>query len=134
MQKVWIKHFRPDARIEPNGRWITLSREYEVGVGPHHIIVPAGTMTDFASIPRLFWRLCPPWGLYSRAAIVHDYLYTEHAYKCPDTGRLIGVDRRAADRIFLKLMLYSGVAPLLAKCLYAAVRLFGARAWDKQGG
>ena len=39
--------------------------------------VPVGFVTDFASIPRLFWSLLRPDGLYAYAAIIHDYLYWE---------------------------------------------------------
>ena len=39
------------------------------------ITVPAGFVTDFASIPRLLWRLLPPTGRYTRASVVHDLLY-----------------------------------------------------------
>src|SRR5262245_60709692 len=37
--------------------------------------VPAGFVTDFASIPRAFWSLLRPDGRYTHPAIVHDYLY-----------------------------------------------------------
>lgn len=34
--------------------------------------VPAGYLTDGASVPRLFWNIIPPWGSYGQAAVVHD--------------------------------------------------------------
>ncbi|ECG8634089.1 DUF1353 domain-containing protein, partial [Salmonella enterica subsp. salamae] len=39
------------------------------------IEVPAGFVTDLATIPRIFWSLMPPDGKYAKAAIIHDYLY-----------------------------------------------------------
>lgn len=39
------------------------------------ISVPAGFVTDLATIPRIFWTLLPPDGKYAKAAIIHDYLY-----------------------------------------------------------
>src|SRR5262249_18421752 len=39
--------------------------------------VPIGFVTDFASIPRMFWSALRPDGLYAYAAVVHDYLYWE---------------------------------------------------------
>lgn len=39
------------------------------------IEVPAGLITDLATIPRIFWILLPPDGKYAKAAIIHDYLY-----------------------------------------------------------
>ena len=38
------------------------------------IVAPAGMITDGASVPRILWTLLPPWGSYSRAAAIHDYL------------------------------------------------------------
>src|SRR5687767_15087853 len=36
--------------------------------------VPAGTETDGASIPRIFWVTHPPFtGKYRRAAVIHDH-------------------------------------------------------------
>ena len=56
------------------------------------IIVPKGFITDLASVPRFFWRLFPPGGVYNEAAIIHDYLY--------DTN----CDRRFADTMFRLIM------------------------------
>src|SRR5215216_1525948 len=41
------------------------------------VSVPEGFVTDFASIPRIFWSALRPDGLYTYPAIVHDYLYWE---------------------------------------------------------
>jgi len=39
------------------------------------VTVPAGFITDGASVPRLLWWLMPAWGdKGTRAAMVHDYL------------------------------------------------------------
>jgi hypothetical protein len=37
--------------------------------------VPAGFITDFASVPRIFWSVLPRDGKYLYPAIVHDYMY-----------------------------------------------------------
>ena len=39
------------------------------------IVIPAGFVTDYASIPRPLWVAIPPRGRYNRPAIVHDFLY-----------------------------------------------------------
>ncbi len=39
------------------------------------ISVPAGFVTDLASVPRIFWTFMPPDGKYAKSAIIHDYLY-----------------------------------------------------------
>lgn len=40
-----------------------------------YIIIPVGFITDFASIPRIFWSILPPFGQYAQAATIHDYLF-----------------------------------------------------------
>ena len=37
--------------------------------------VPAGSDTDFASVPRIFVWLLPRYGRYTKAAILHDHLW-----------------------------------------------------------
>lgn len=78
------------------------------------IIVPSGTLTDFASVPRLpiaFWFTAD---CAHAAAVIHDYLYA--------TG---SVSKRQADKIFLQAMEETGVSWLQRKLMYRAVRLFG---------
>src|SRR5689334_1061409 len=59
--------------------WIVVTPlEYRIGDTTDKIVVPAGFVTDLASIPRAFWGppfFLTPAGQYSRAAIIHDYLY-----------------------------------------------------------
>jgi hypothetical protein len=78
------------------------------------IVVPAGFITDLASVPRLFWNIFPPFGKYTRAAIVHDVLYSKHTL-----GRAI------CDGIFLEAMRTDGVGAVTRYTLWLAVRLFG---------
>jgi len=40
-----------------------------------HIMIPAGFVTDFASVPRFLWSFVPPIGKFNLAALVHDYCY-----------------------------------------------------------
>ena len=39
------------------------------------ITAPAGTETDYASVPRGLWNVFPRAGKYRKAAAIHDYLY-----------------------------------------------------------
>ena len=95
------------------------------------VVVPEGFVTDFASIPRIFWSVAPPWGWYAEAAVVHDLLYSSN-------GLYNGVQytRRQCDQVLLtamlslarkkaksKLELYE--MQRIAKIFYWAVRLFG---------
>lgn len=76
--------------------------------------VPAGTITDLASTPRLLWVIFPPHGQYAKAAIIHDYLY----------DKAIG-SKPLADAIFLEAMEVLGVPRWRRVLMYWAVRLFG---------
>ena len=78
------------------------------------IKVPKGFKTDLASIPRFLWILLPPFGRYSQAAVIHDYLYESKLYT-----------REEADKIFRELMLRYGTYKWKAKIMYHAVRVFG---------
>ena len=107
----------------PDGRTARLLQPYRVRLrelGDRVIEAPRGFETDFASVPRLFWRIVPPWGRYSPAAVIHDYLYC--------TGM---VSRPMADRAFLSIMERLGVAPWKRLTMYWAVRLFGRPAWER---
>ena len=76
--------------------------------------MPAGFITDLASVPRALWSVFPPHGKYAKAAILHDYMYA-NGYK----------DKKTADRIFLEAMEVLGVPKWRRKTMYWAVRMFG---------
>ena len=82
------------------------------------ITVPKGAKTDFASIPRIFWPILPPVGRYSRAAVVHDYLYRHGLFT-----------RKDCDLVFLHAMGELNVAKWKRIIMYRAVRLFGKSAY-----
>jgi hypothetical protein len=47
--------------------------EWAIGSTIERIVVPAGFVTDFASIPQSLWSLgLSAHGQYSRAALIHD--------------------------------------------------------------
>ena len=54
--------------------------------------VPAGFVTDFATVPRIFFWLVPSYGAYTKAAVLHDYLTTTKAVSQADAD---GLFRRA---------------------------------------
>ena len=77
-----------------DGRTWVLMESFSYDVGREGsgdtIRVPEKFMTDFASVPRLFWSIFPQWGRYGNAAVVHDFLYWAQSRR-----------RAEADRIFL---------------------------------
>ena len=97
---------------------------YEVKyLGSGRVIkVPKGFETDGASIPRIFQSLLPIWDKYSRAAIIHDYLY--YGLKTFNPHKE-GLTRKQADYVFLEAMKVSKVNFITRYCLWTFVRIFG---------
>lgn len=81
--------------------------------------VPSGFVTDFTSIPRIFWSALRPDGIYTYAAIIHDYIYWEQS-----------VSREEADEIFRFAMEDFNVGTVAKNAIYSGVRLGGSSAWD----
>ncbi len=78
-------------------------------------VVPAGFRTDLATVPRVVVWLVPRWGLYTRAAVLHDWLCTEGIA----TG---AVTARDADGLFRRVMRESGVPVLRRWLMWCGVR------------
>jgi hypothetical protein len=93
------------------------------------ILVPAGFKTDFASIPRIFWAILPPWDVeYGKPAVIHDYLYRRHEYAKRaefKRGNIRYQNRKWADKIFLRGMKQNGENIITRQIIYWAVRIFG---------
>jgi hypothetical protein len=85
--------------------------------------VPAGFVTDLASIPRMLQWLphLHPNGRCRRSAVLHDWLYQEK-YST----------RQGADLIFREALQAEGLSERTATVYYWAVRLFGGKAWRKR--
>ncbi len=94
----------------------------ELDSGGEVIVVPVGFRTDFASVPWLFTLVVPRWGKYGKAAVVHDYLYSQ------ETGTQRS--RRRADEIFREAMQVLDVAGWKRFLMFWAVRAFGWRTWN----
>lgn len=94
--------------------------DYHTDIGSLGIVhVPAGFLTDFASVPRVLWRVLPPTGKYGKAAVVHDYLY-----------RTRGIATKAqADSIFLEAMTALGVDAVTRHIMYEGVHIFGGHSY-----
>ena len=80
-------------------------------------MVPTGMRTDFASVPRAFVWFLPRYGRYTKAAILHDYLWRHRV--ADGTG---GVSRRDADGLFRRVMRELDVPFLRRWIMWAAVR------------
>lgn len=107
------------------------------------IEVPAGMQTDFASIPRIFWRIIPKNSRADFGAVVHDHLYQRNGVICLeepktwDTDNITyrrlpaGLSKRKCDLIFLEAMKSKGVPLWQRIVMYQAVNLFGGSAWNQ---
>ena len=111
-------HVTPDTT---NTNWILLEdMQYEIGNSKITITVPAGFVTDFASIPKPLWSFgLSPHGKYSRAAIIHDYLYWSQV-----------CTKQQADRIMVLAMKESHVDFIDEAAVFRAVDIFGEKSWD----
>lgn len=92
-------------------------------------IVPAGFVTDLATVPQVFQWLVDDHGAYTQAAVLHDWLCIEaHA------GRL---SRRDADGLFRRVLREENVAWLRRWLMWAGVRaggrFAGGMSWKEVG-
>ena len=86
----------------------------------HFFSVPAGFVTDFASVPRVPLVYMLAGDTARAAAVVHDYLYTGI------------VDREVADDVFLEAMAASGVPAWRRYPMYWAVRACGGSRYKRR--
>jgi hypothetical protein len=93
--------------------------EYHIGSLNTNIVieVPAGFVTDYASIPRIFQNIISTYGQHGKAAVIHDYLY--------QMVRENRFNRAIADAIFYEAMGVLGVGFIKRYIMYLAVRCFG---------
>lgn len=89
------------------------------------IVSRAGRVTDYASIPKPFWSIWPPydprWG---KAAVIHDELYK---LKGRYPGRTY--TRRESDIVFLEAMNDLGAGYFIRHTMFNCVRVFN-REWN----
>lgn len=114
----------PNPGVRPSGNnraFILLEpMRYVVGNTSVAITVPAGFVTDYASVPEKLWSIYSPHDQYSRAAILHDYLYWTQ--KCK---------RSQANRLFLIAMKESNVPEVTRQYIFAGVESGGEAPWEE---
>jgi hypothetical protein len=93
---------------------------YYSAILQRQIDVPAGFVTDYASVPRLLGVYDLEGGKCNKAAVIHDWLYSTQC-----------VDRATADAVLREAILASGYSAATAALFYAAVRLGGGSHWKK---
>ena len=104
-----------------------LMENWEIfNVRDYRFVVPAGTSTDGASIPRFLWRVCghPLMAPRVYAAMLHDWLYTGEETDT-DGAQPDDLTRAEADECYYALLRHFGVSAWRAKVEYWALRMFG---------
>ena len=103
-----------------NQQWVLfVDLKYEVGSSGIVVTVPKGFVTDFASIPQALWSTgLSPNGRYSKAAVVHDYLYWTQT-----------CTRAQSDNLLMIAMKESNVGAATRQLVYDGVRIGGDAAW-----
>lgn len=112
--------------------WRLLTPLVWTGTGGDTFSVPIGFVTDFATIPRFLRWLVQPYGAYTRAAVLHDWLLVQLAewtathplggQETWDTTRPPATSRDA-DGIFRRVMQDLGVWGPQRWTMWAAVRM-----------
>ena len=104
-----------DSANEGRGAWrVDKPFSYQSEVAHRMITVPAGFVTDFASVPRLPFMFWLTGDTSHEAAVIHDYLYR--------TGIL---PRDISDKVLLEASAVSGVPGWRRSLMYWGVRLGG---------
>jgi hypothetical protein len=85
------------------------------------VAVPAGFVTNFASVPRVPIAYLLAGGIGNRSATLHDYLYTQGKFP-----------RAWCDSAFLGALATEGVSWWRRTAMYAAVRAAGGAHYGNQ--
>lgn len=100
-----------------NGEWFCLLSDLTfVDVNGTRHTAPAGTLTNFASIPRPLWSVFPRYGKHTRAAVIHDYGCTARY-----------MSSRQVHDLFKRGLEACGCARPTVLLMWRMVRLFGPR-------
>lgn len=87
--------------------------------GVIRVVVPAGTVTDFSSVPRFARSFMPRWSEIDLAGTLHDYLYQQ------------GYDRFLADAVWFTIVRQGTGRRVASKLGWLALRLFGRAAYRR---
>ncbi len=85
---------------------------YKIKGSTDQIVVPAGFVTDLASIPNSLKGIFDKMGRYAPAGIIHDYLYWEKT-----------CTQNQADRVLKQALIETGVSKKTAKIIKMGVKI-----------
>ena len=116
-----------DARFSDNGASFTLTAPFTYEVGSlgsgEAITVPIGFVTDLASVPKWARWIFPITGKYTKAAVLHDWLWTQKGV-IPLPHSWKHYSQHETNLIFLEAMQVLGVAWITRTIFYKAVEMF----------
>jgi hypothetical protein len=104
--------FSSPALAEIRARRATMARPLVYTGARDWFVVPKGFSTDFASVPSFCTWLIPVLGLWTLAAVVHDWLYSVQQVSAVD-----------ADGILRRICREEGVPTVLCWLIWTGVRL-----------
>ncbi len=99
--------------------WVLLGSFSYTGADGTVYTAPMGMVTDLASIPRPLWNILPPFGQYTGAAVIHDFLYQTQT-----------CTKEQADLVLAEAMDAAGVTHFIREAIYKGVDIGGWPAWN----
>jgi hypothetical protein len=112
-----------DTSHDGRGTWQLLQALiYDSDVAGKVIVVPAGFVTDLASVPRIPVAFLLAGDTANHAAVVHDWLYTSHE-----------VTKEVADNVLQEAAIVMGVPAWRAWLMWAGVHVGGNSSWVADG-
>lgn len=102
----------------PGGNWVLLREHAWRGTKGDVVLVPAGFITDWASVPRAFTWLIPQSGAWDPAAVQHDFLCGQVSHGGP-------ISRADADGMFRTMLRELDVPVPQRYLMWSAVRIGG---------
>lgn len=112
-----------DLRAHEPGEWVVLNPMFYLSLDGRSYGIPAGFITDLASIPAIFRPAINTNGLSRKPAVLHDARY------CAKAGT-----RKEADDLFLEALERCGVGFSQRWAMYLAVRAGGWVYWNSRDG
>lgn len=106
----------------PDGETFVVTQDRDIETRLGIVTIPAGFMTDLASVPSGLRSFISVLGKHFMAAVLHDLWY-----RVPWTRH--GVTREIADTIFLEEMADLKVSWWKRRAMYRGVRIGGSSSW-----
>lgn len=99
------------------------------------IIIPAGFVSDGASIPRIFWCLIRPAGILFIPSLIHDFGYRyDYLWHVSENGIMkykYAAGQKFWDKLFFNVAIDINSMVGVDKIAYAALCCFGRKSWKK---